>query len=369
MSDRTEPAGWNTGQTTPFNEQVPCAVNKLMSTVLASLVSLSTLARAADGPQIPPFGVDLTAMDTSVKPGDDFYRYANGRWLATAKIPADQTSWGTVAALGEKSQKEVHELLESAAKAKGSSGSLSQKIGDYYAAFLDTDTIERLGLAPAKPALDAIERLKTHEEVAALIATPGLPLDGPISWSITLDEKNPDRYIVGVGQSGLSLPDREYYLKTDADFVQLRAKFTAHLAKMLTLAGHGNAEREATDILALETEIAKLHWERAKRRDREATYNLRTLAALESEAPDYPWAAAFKASELRDVKEVVIAELSAMAPLAKLFKSTPVSTWRNYLTYQFLTAESSVLPKAFDQENFDFYGRILNGQPEQRPRW
>jgi len=340
-----------------------------MPAVLASLVTFSPLSHAETGPQIPPFGIDLTAMDPAVRPGDDFYRYVNGHWLATVTIPADQASWGTFAILAEKSQREVQELIESAAKAQASAGSLSQKIGDYYAAFLDTDAIDRLGLAPARHALAAIEHLNSHEAVAALIAKPGLPLDGPISWGITLDEKNPDRYIVGVGQSGLSLPDREYYLKTDPQFVEIRAKFKAHVAKMLSLAGHKDAVREAADILALETEIAKLHWELTRRRDRDATYNLRTLTALASEAPDYPWKAAFKASELEGVNEVVVSELSAIPPLAKLFKDTPVSTWRSYLTYQLLTAEASVLPKAFDEENFDFYGRVMNGQPEQRPRW
>lgn len=342
-----------------------------MSTVLVLGVTLSPLTRSAstDRPQIGPFGVDLEAMEPSVKPGDDFYRYVNGNWLKNGKIPADRASWGTFAQLAEKSQKDVQDLIETAAKERAPAGSIGQKIGDYYATFLDTDTIERQGLTPARQGLDAIARLKTHAEVAALIATPGMPLDGPISWSITLDEKNPDRYIIGVGQSGLSLPGREYYLKTDPEFVEIRAKFKAHVAKMLALAGHKDAEREAGEILTLETEIAKRSWELEKRRDRDATYNLRTVAALQSEVPDYPWAVAFKASDLGGIHEVVVAENSAMAPLAALFKATPVSTWRIYLIYQFLTNEASVLPKAFDQENFDFYGRVLNGQPQQRERW
>jgi putative endopeptidase len=342
-----------------------------MSTVLALSFTLSPLVRGtnAEGPQIGPFGIDLKAMDPSVRPGDDFYRYVNGNWLKAEKIPADRASWGSFAQLAEKSQKDVQDLIETAAKAHAPAGSIAQKIGDYYATFLDTDTIEKQGLTPAKRGLDAIAKSKTHADVAALIATPGMPLDGPISWGITLDEKNPDRYIVGISQSGLSLPGREYYLKTDPEFVQIRAKFKAHVAKMLSIAGHKDAEREAGEVLALETEIAKRSWELEKRRDRDATYNLRTVAALETEIPDYPWAAAFKASELSDVREVVVAENTAMAPLATLFKNTPVPTWRTYLTYQLLTNAASVLPKAFDQENFDFYGRVLNGQPQQRERW
>jgi putative endopeptidase len=343
-------------------------VHKLTSAILVFL-TIASLAMGADGPHIPAFGVDLNAMGTSVKPGDDFYRYVSGHWLATEKIPADHTSWDTFAQLAEKSQVEVQNLIETAAKTHSRVGSIDQKIGDYYATFLDAATIDKRGLRPAKPALDAIANLKSHAEVAALIAKPGMPLDGPISWSVTLDQKNPDRYIVGVGQSGLSLPDREYYLKTDPEFVQIRAQFKDHVAKMLGLAGHKDAERGAAEILNLETEIAMRSWELEKRRDRDATYNLRTLKALESQVPNYPWAAAFKASGLGGIHEVVVEEDSAMTPLATLFKATPVSTWRTYLTYQFLTNEASVLPKAFDGENFDFYGRILNGQPQQRARW
>jgi putative endopeptidase len=224
-------------------------------------------------------------------------------------------------------------------------------------------------LRPARSGLEAIAALKTHAQTAALIATPGMPLDGPISFGITLDQKNPDRYIVGVGQSGLSLPDRDYYLGADPRFVEIRAKFQSHVERMLALAGHANAKAEAATILALETDIARLHWERAKRRERELTYNLRTVEALKREASEYPWGAAFKDSGLSGIREVVVAEWSAVPGLAKLFKSTPVPAWRAYLTYQFLTAEASVLPKQLDDENFDFYGRTLNGQPEQRERW
>ena len=186
---------------------------------------------------------------------------------------------------------------------------------------------------------------------------------------ISIDEKNPDRYIVEIGESGLSLPDREYYLKTDPQFVDIRAKFQAHVEKMLALAGHKDARAEAAQILALETEIAKLHWEIAKRRQRDLTYNPMTVASLEKDAPEYPWAAALEASGLSGVKEVVVAEWSAVPALGRLFKETPVSIWKTYLAYHYLTGEAAVLPKAFDDENFDFYGHILNGQPEQRERW
>ena len=320
-------------------------------------------------PQLGSFGIDLGAMDKSVKPGDDFYRYVNGHWLATEKIPADQSTWSSFDILQVQAEVDVKAIIETAAAAHAAAGTNEQKIGDFYSAFLDRTKIDRLGLTPARGGLDAIATLKTHEQVAALIADPRFPLDGPIAYGITLDQKNPDRYIVGIGQSGLSLPDREYYLKTDAQFVDIRAKFLAHVEKMLILAGHTDAKREAKLILDLETKIAKLHWDVAKRRDRDLTYNLMSLASLKKDAAAYPWDAAFQSSGIPGLKEVVVAEWSAVPALGKLFTDTPVAAWKSYLSYQFLTSEASVLPKAFDAENFDFYGRILEGQPQQRERW
>ncbi|HEX3395459.1 MAG TPA: M13 family metallopeptidase [Steroidobacteraceae bacterium] len=329
-------------------------------------------AGAANDPAVPQlgtFGIDLKAMDKSIKPGDDFYRYVNGHWLATEKIPADQSGWGPLQVLQEQAESDVKSIIEASAAAHAAHGTTEQKIGDFYAAFLDSAKINQLGLTPARSGLDSIAALKDHGQVAAFIADPRFPVDGPISYAITLDQKNPDRYIVGIGQSGLSLPDKEYYLKPDAQFAKIRAEFLVHAEKMLALAGHTEAKLEAKRILELETEIAKLHWDVAKRRDLDLTYNLMSVESLEKDAAAYPWLAAFQASGLSGIKEVVVAEWSAVPPLAKLFNQTPVATWKSYLAYQLLTSYAAVLPKAFDAENFDFNGRVLEGQPQQRERW
>ncbi|HEY3784082.1 MAG TPA: M13 family metallopeptidase [Steroidobacteraceae bacterium] len=348
-------------------------INRSGLLCVAFVVSLSATAvvavAGAEAPQFGAFGIDLSAQDKAVRPGDDFYRYAVGHWLKTATIPPDRVEWGPFDELSAKSETDVRRIVESIAASHPAAGTNEQKIADYYNAYMDTGAIDRLALAPARQGLEAIAALHTHEQVAALIGTPGMPLDGPVAYGITLDEKNPDRYIVNIGQSGLSLPDREYYLKTDPQFVEIRAKFQAHVQKMLSLAGHQRAQAEAQSILGLETAIARLHWEIAKRRERELTYNLMTVPELEKEAAGYPWAASFKASGLEGIQQVVVAEKSSIAPLARLFRATPVATLQSYLTYQFLTSEAAVLPKAFDAENFDFYGRILNGQPQQRERW
>ncbi|MGE3303657.1 MAG: M13 family metallopeptidase [Hyphomonadaceae bacterium] len=348
--------------------------------LLLSAAALLFAASCASKPAVeapPPaakaaigaWGYDMAAQDAAVKPGDDFFRFTTGGWMKTAQIPPDRTRWGAFDELRAQAEADVKEIVLAMAARRAAAGSNEQKIGDFYNAFMDTAAIEQKGLAPAQADLDAIAALKTHDSVAALIATPGMPLDGPLGAEVTLDEKNPDRYIVGVSHAGLSLPDREYYLKKEGDFAEIRAKFEAHAARMLALAGHKNAKAEAKQILALETAIARLHWPIAKRRERELTYNLVSVSELKRKAPAYPWAASFKASGFEGQSEVVVAEWSAVPGLAKLFRATPVSTWRAYLTYHYLANEAAVLPKAFDDEAFDFYGRTLNGQPEQRERW
>ncbi|MBU6372210.1 MAG: hypothetical protein KJS97_05725 [Alphaproteobacteria bacterium] len=323
----------------------------------------------APKPQIGAFGLDLAGRDATVKPGDDFFRYSGGSWLKTEKMPSDRTRWGSFDVLRAKSESDVKGLVEELAAKQNPAGSIEQKIGDYYNAFLDTASIEAKGLAPAKPILDEIAAAKTHQDIARLIGRPDVPATSPIGFGFTLDEKNPDRYIIGIGHAGLGLGEREYYLKTDKDSKDLVAKYQAHIARTLKLAGDTAAEANAAKIVAFETEIAKRHWPIAKRRERELTYNLRTRADLEKIAPEWPWTPMFDAAGLSKQPEFVVAELDTLRPLAQLYRKTPVTTLRAYLTYHYLQSNADVLPKAFDDENFDFYGRTLNGQPEQRARW
>ena len=334
-----------------------------------ALLVLAGAQGATPRPAIGSFGIDLGGRDLSVRPGEDFYRYADGHWLATTTLPPDRTSWGTFAQLREESDEHVRGILEAAAAGHAAPGSVERKIGDYYSSFLDRPAIDALGLAPARAGLEAISAATTHEDIARLMARPDLSLPAPIDFGITVDRKDPDRYVVGITHGGLALPDREYYLREDGDFPALRAAYRAHVERLLALAGIANAADAAASILALETEIAKRHWPRAERRDRDKTYNLRTRAALGELAPGFPWDAAFEAADLGGIREAVVSELSAIGPLAELYRATPVATWRTYLTYHYLRSRAAVLPDAFDREVFDFFGHRLNGQPEQRARW
>ena len=322
----------------------------------------------APAAQIAPWGLDLTARDTSVRPGNDFYHYADGHWLASEQIPADQKAWGSFEILEERAQHQVRDIVE-ALPADAPPGSVAQKVGDYYRAFLDTEGIERAGLSAVRPGLDAIAAARSPVDVARLMGRPDLALRAPLRVVMVLDQKNPDRYIVAITQSGLGMPDRDYYLKDDAVYAGLRDKYRAHIGRLLALAGDKNAAEEAQAILELETSIAQLHWPVAKRRERDLTYNLRSHAELEQLTAGFPWGAWLAADGLDGQQQFVVRELDAVQGLEQLMLTVPVERWRSYLRYHYLAQTSDVLPRAFDAETFDFYGRTLNGQQQQQDRW
>jgi putative endopeptidase len=318
---------------------------------------------------IGAWGVDLAARDLSVRPGEDFFRYANGTWMANTQIPADRTRWGTFDILREKADRDTRTIIEEVALAGGAPGSNQQKIADFYNAFLDQDAIDARGLAAVQPDLERIAALRTHEQAIRLISEPGVPVNSPIGIFVGLDERNPNRYICNMSHGGLGLPEREYYRRTDGEFPNIRTQYAAHIARLLTLAGLPNGERQARAILAFETQIAERHWPIADRRNRDRTYNLRTRDEIRALAPNFPWDAGFEAAGLGAVEEVVISELSAMGPLANLFMATPVATLRSYLSYHLIRNNAPLLPSNIDAEVFAFYGTTLNGQPQQRERW
>jgi putative endopeptidase len=318
---------------------------------------------------IGEFGLDLAGGDPTQKPGDDFYGYAAGTWLKTEVLPADRATWSTLAKLGASSQQRVRSLLEAAATGSSKATGVERQVGDYYTAFLDSAKIEARGLAPAAPGLAAIASASSHEEIARLLARPELGLPSPIDFGITLDRRNPDRYVVVVHHGGLALPERDFYLREDAQFATIRTQYREHIARLLGIAGLDAPAQGAEAIVALETEMARLHWPIADRRDTDRTYNLIARADLDQLAPEFPWAATFDAAGLPPLEDLVVAEKSAIPGLAKLFRSTPVATWRRYLAYHYLRTHAAVLPAAIDAEVFSFFGRTLSGQPEQKARW
>ncbi|MBX5459868.1 MAG: M13 family metallopeptidase [Steroidobacteraceae bacterium] len=338
------------------------------------------LAQGAAAPSAPPaavpapkkaaigdFGLDLTARKLSVKPGDDFFAYANGTWFDHFTIPEDRSSFGIFTKLDEQSQNRVRDIIEQAAASHPAPGTPEQKIGDYYASFMDEATLEAKGLTPVKAELDRIAALRTRKDVATLFGSPGYPSTFDIGMGPDL--KNPNVYTVSIGQGGLGLPDRDYYVKDDPQLAEIRAKYEAYIANMLELAGSADTKSKAKRIMAFETAIAKVSWPIEKRRDVEAMYNPRTVEQLRAEAPGFDWQAFLDAAELGSRKAVVVGELSAVRDIAKLVGSTSLDTIKDYLTFHHLNNHAAYLPKRFDDLRFGFYGATLRGQPKQRERW
>ncbi len=324
---------------------------------------------AASRARIAPWGFDLAGMDRSVRPGDDFARYAGGTWMRTTAIPPDRTSWGPFFSLRADAERDVREIIEAASAAPGPPGSDGRRIADTYRAYLDVAAIARAGLSPLSADLAQIGAARTHEEVAALMARPDLPLGGPLSISPWPDARDPDRYAMNIVQSGLSLPDRDYYLTDDRRFAEVREAFGAYVAAMLALAGVPSPEAAAQAVAALETEIARRQWPRDKRNNRDLTYHPMSRAGLKAFAPAYPWDAALAAMDLPAHDLFVVKEDSAVQALTALFRATPVETWRAYMTFRCLNGMADILPPAFDDLAFGFNGRVLSGQPRPRERW
>ncbi len=320
-------------------------------------------------PRFGTFGVELSNRDLSVKPGDDFNRYCNGHWFATTQIPADRTSWGSGSILSDQVLHDLKGLIESTAAAGGAPGSNEQKIADFYNAFMNTDAINSKGLAPVQADLDAIAALRSHAQVWALACKPGFAVDFPIGMYPSLDARDPDKYCITLTHAGLGMPDRDYYLRSDGQFPQLRDQYKAHIARQLANAGQADTERKAQAILALEIQIARRHWAIERRRDVVATYNKKTRAELIALNPRFPWADGLASAGVGDLETYVVAELDTMRPLSQLVLATPIDTWKAYLTFHYIHAAAPELPSAIDDENFAFFGHTLNGQPQQRERW
>ncbi len=347
----------------------------LLGAGAASLAAMGTgawslAARAATGkPAFGTWGFDLTAMDKSIAPGDDFFRHAGGTWMKNTQIPADRSRWGSFNILAAKSEDDVKAALDDAKRKKPAKGTVERKALDYYESYVDTAAIDAKGLAPAKADLDRIAAVQTHEEMVTLLSGPEFRANAPVGMGVSLDAKRPDTYVIGIGQAGLGMPDRDYYLKDDKKFADTRAKYRAYVEQILTLAAYPDAAASADAIVAVERQIADIHWPRDKSRNRDLTYNPKTRAELLAFAPEFPWDAALAAYGVPSHDFFILTQIDAIQTLAKLFRTTPVATWRAYVTFHYLNGLADVLPKAFDDAAFDFNGKVVTGQPQQRERW
>ena len=347
---------------------------RLRLALILSLVAAPVLAQDIPSPQFGTWGVDLSALDKSVKPGDNFFQYSAGNWLKAAVIAPDRSQSGAFQDLQILSERRMRAIIDDLEKKPEASLSPDErKLRDLYDAYEDTAAIEAAGLKPFQKDLDYLNGLKTPEDVARAMASPRMATESIYNVSINVDDKNPDSYSINLSQSGLGLPDRDYYLSDDKALVDTRAAYKVYLADMMRLAGMDDAEARAARILDLETQIAKAQWTRADRRDEDKVYNPMPVSALKTLAPEFQWNAFFDEAKIpttgpKGERQVIVAEKTAFTPLAKIFADTPVSTWRDYLVVHYLHANAGYLPKKFDTRNFAFYGTVLAGNTQQLDR-
>ena len=315
-------------------------------------------------PEIGAFGFDLAGMDRTANPGDNFYRFANGTWDQTTQIPADRSNYGMFTMLEDLSRSRTRAIVEEAARQPGS------RIGDLYASFMDEAAIERAGLTPLQPDLARIRTITNRADfarIAGQMFREGVA--GPFSGFVTTDDRNPTQMIVRLSQSGIGLPDRDYYLSDDASLAQKRQAYQAYVAQLLTLAGEPNGEARAAALVGLERQIAQAHWTRVDNRDDEKTYNRRTIADLQREAPGFDWAAWLTPMGMADQQAILVSQPSAFTGIARAVGQAPVPVLRDMLLVRLLDGAAPFLNRAFVDANFGFRGTVLNGTPQIEERW
>jgi len=320
-------------------------------------------------------GIDIAGMNPAVRPQDDFYHYANGRWLEHATIPPDRSSFSVATELADRTLDQLHGIVEEAARSTTAApGSEARKVGDLYASFMDEAAIEAAGLEPLRAELARIDALKSKAELPALIAHYSqIGVTAPYDIGVGPDARDSTKYAVGIDQSGLGLPDRDYYLRdNDARLKATREKYQAHIARMLELAGESatHSKREAAEILALETSIARAQWTKVELRDPVKTYNKTPYAKLAGLMPGWGWNSYLEAAGIaHKVDYLIVGEPSYFQALDRIVHDTPLAVWKSYFRWHLLSESAPLLPRKFVDENFAFYGAVLRGTPQNQPRW
>jgi predicted metalloendopeptidase len=314
-------------------------------------------------------GIDLQWMDKSVRPQDDLYEYLNGKWLKTFQIPPDKGVYGSFTAIDDAIQLELRGIIESLPQSGGDAD--TQKVVDMYASFMDEGRLETLGLQPLQSEFAAIDAMKDAAAIPATMAhLTKIGAGGPFGLNVGVDAKNSSQYAVTIFQSGLGMPDRDYYLKDDAKLKATREKYLAHMQRMLSMAGDGQAEKNAAAILALETSIAQVQWTRVENRDPIKTYNKKTFTELPQVMAGYDWRSYLHGTGIDGRADwLIVSQPSYFTSLSKIMSSTPLPVWKAYFKWRVLSAAAPYLSKQFVDERFAFNGTVLRDVPENQPRW
>ena len=349
------------------------AMKSLRNALLVATVFLSVASTTAQDrtPRVP--GIDVAGMDLSVRPQDDFFRYVNGKWADETQIPGDLSSYGTFAILRERSQEAIRTIIESEARSQAAPGSNSQKVGDLYKSFMDEAKLDSLGITPLNEQLAQIAAIKDRSELPAAFARAArIGVRLPFSVNVGADQRNSDAYAVQISQSGLGMPDRDYYLRNDGKFPDTRKAYNTYIARLFALGNQPDPEGAAARIISLESKLATLQWDRARNRDRNATYNKMTVAALQESTPNFNWQAylsALPAGAKDHINEVIVRQPDYLKGVDAIFAEIPVETWKEYLKFGLISEYANGLSTPFADSQFEFTGKVLSGRQEQPPRW
>ena len=314
-------------------------------------------------------GINQDHFDLSVRPQDDLFRYVNGTWLKEFEIPADKSNYGSFTKLSEEADENVKAIIEESSKGDPVKGSNEQKVGDLFKSYMDVDRLESLGLSPLQDEFAKINNIKNLSDLSEYIAHAQIMTESPFYVYVYIDVKQPDTYITQMGQDGLGLPNRDYYLKDDEKSVTLREKYLQHVTTMFSLANFNNAEEMAKTVFAIETQLATAQWPKEKLRDPVASYNKLDWSELQEIMPNLDWQRWREASMLSAMDKALVRQPDYFSKVNKLLTEISISDWKSYYKWQLLTSAAPYLSKAFDEENFSFYGTVLSGVTEQEPRW
>ena len=351
-----------------------------MKNIISSAAALILLAgcgqsttpepTTAETDDAPVSGIDLSYIDDSVHPGDDFFGHVNGKWLEEFEMPADKARYGTFDKLREKSQEDVKAIIETSASGDFAKGTDEQKVGDLYKSYLDMETRNARGTEPLQPELERIAAISSHDELAVYFA--GATKRGyamPFQVFQFADMRDPNFYGVYTFQGGLGLPDREYYFNDDAKSVELREQYVDHIATMFDLAGLEGGAAAADTIMALETRLAEQHMRKEDTRNWAANYNKVAIAELDDALPGFNWDGYLEELGATQLEDLIFLQTDYMKSLDGIIQDVDIETWQTYLTWVALNTKAGLLDEALDKQNFAFYGTALSGTEEQEEPW
>lgn len=345
-----------------------------MKKITLTLTAIATIAivswKTVDTTPYP--AIDVSNFNNNIKPGDNFYMYVNGNWIKKNPIPPSETRWTSFSEIRERNINNIKAILDETTKANAPQGSIKQKVGDFYFTATDSATIEKEGIKPIQDEFNKIAAVKTLNDIPKAVShLHYIGINTLFNLGISPDSKNNERNIIQAYQGGLSLPDRDYYLKEDPKSSSIRKAYQKHLNNMFKLLGDNEkqAALNADKIILIETELAKQCRTRVQLRDNEANYNKKTYAELKSMTPNFNWDDYFKQMNIAEVKEIIVGQPEFYTALNTLLKKISVDDWKNYLRWHLINEMSPRLSSAFDKEHFEFYGKTLSGSKEMRPRW